>query len=87
MTFTIKALQKKLGEKMYEYYPNMVLRLKVPLMKISEEAIAGAYRQVVASIGTKEYEENIENLNDFVYKLFDLTEAEKNHVEFRYKTK
>ena len=39
MTFTIKALQK-LGEKMYEYYPNMVLRLKVPLMKISEEAIA-----------------------------------------------
>ncbi len=85
--FYYKSFAKKLGEKMYEYYPNMVLRLKVPLMKISEEAIAGAYRQVAASIGTKEYEENIENLNDFVYKLFDLTEAEKNHVEFRYKTK
>ncbi len=85
--FYYKTFAKKLGEKMYEYYPNMVLRLKVPLMKISEEAIYGAYRQVASSVGTEQYEENIENLNDFVYKLFDLTEAEIEYVQSKYETK
>lgn len=85
--FYYKTFAKKLGEKMYEYYPNMVLRLKVPLMKISEEAIYGAYRQLLVSVGTEQYEENIENLNDFVYKLFDLTEAEIEYVQSKYETK
>ncbi len=79
--FYYKTFAKKLGENMYEYYPNMLMKLKIPMLDVDQKMIKEAYRQLLARQEGAEREENLKQLNDFVYRLFHITEEERAIVE------
>ncbi len=79
--FYYKTFAKKLSKKRYEYSPEDILKLKIPIVGISNENIKKAYRQINYSVDTDEYLNNLNEINTFVYKLFDLTNEEIAYIE------
>ncbi len=79
--FYYKTLAKKLSKKRYEYSAENILKLKIPLLDINNENIKKAYRQISHSVNTDSYLSNLNELNSFVYRLFNLTDEEILYVK------
>lgn len=75
--FYFKSYAKKLGENLYDYYPNTVMRLKVPGCDIM--GIGEAVSKILES------DDSVDNsvIDDMVYKLFNITKSERQIIEGR----
>lgn len=75
--FYFKSFAKKLGNNLYDYYPNTVMRLKIPN---EYEYIKG----LAVDIINKPFDYNIEyKLNEYIYKYFNITKDEIEIIEER----
>lgn len=70
--FYIKTMAKKLGDNLYEYYPNKILKLKIPNY-ISE--IEGIVKENI------EIEEKLDRIDYLLCKHFGITEEEYQYIK------
>lgn len=79
--FYFKTFAKKISEKRYEYYSDNLLKLKIPVLNINNENIKKAYKQLTNSVNTNDFLNNMNEINNFVYKIFDLTDDEIYYIK------
>ncbi|MDI6618607.1 MAG: N-6 DNA methylase [Clostridiales bacterium] len=79
--FYFKSFAKKLGNDLYEYYPNTVMRLKVP--EIDDGYIADLVRHI-STCRSEEVSKGIQKeIDRYIYSMFDINESEINIIEGR----
>ena len=79
--FYFKSFAKKLGDDMYEYYPNTVLRLKV--LGEEDSYITNLVRQISDCNDEDNISDLIININRRIYEIFELTNCEIDIIESR----
>ena len=82
--FYFKTFGKKLGGKLYDYYPNTVMRLKIPNSNIKIKDKFKEYYDNIkyyTEVGEKEkVREVMDRIDDELYKYFGLSDEEKRAV-------
>ena len=83
--FYFKSFAKKLGVDLYEYYPNTVLKLKIPdvSMEISDK-FKGFYDKIINLTETtqkKDREALLLEVDRWLYGYFNINEEEINWIE------
>jgi len=95
--FYFKSVAKKLNDKLYEYYPNKLMSLKMKKCEKEQrekiEALVNDIMTHYSKFETKDYlfnkrenhdiSEKIENINKCFYRLYELTDAEIEIIENR----
>jgi len=77
--FYFKCFGKKLGEDLYDYYPNTVMRLKVPLS--DDTYIKGRVLEILDTTSDEMVNFHAKSIDNYLYKFFNLTEKEIQIVE------
>lgn len=70
--FYIKSMAKKLGDDLYEYYPNKILNIKIP-----------SYIKEIDDIVKEDMEldEKIDKIDFILCKYFGITQQEYNYIK------
>lgn len=83
--FYFKRFAKKLGEDLYEYYPNTLLQLKIPkLTKEENQQLKNFYNDLAENLkkGNNEEVENIKGKSDhWLMDYFNLNQEEKSYIK------
>lgn len=77
--FYFKSFGKKLGDNLYDYYPNTVMRLMFPLIK--DEYITSKVRIIMNSKDNKELEAGMKDIDMHLYDMFEVTDREAQVIE------
>ena len=83
--YYFKSYAKKLGEKLYEYYPNTLLKLRIPdLDEESTRLFAGFYDKIIRTGGCGDEHnraEILKTVDQWINAYFNLTEIEIQEIE------
>lgn len=77
--FYFKSFGKKLGEDLYDYYPNTVMRLMIP--DIFESSIIGWVSKIISSSGDSQRKALMEQIDRYIYDIIGLSDREIEIVE------
>jgi adenine-specific DNA-methyltransferase len=77
--FYFKSFAKKLGENMYDYYPNTVMRLMVPVKEDSFIAMSAA--EIMGCSDSYEAGTIMKGIDRYVYEMFSISDEEIELVE------
>lgn len=72
--FYLKSTCKKLGDKLYEYYPNKVLEVPVPL-NYDKDYFDNAYNKIVSGHKTGKAE-----IDEYFYSLFNISKEQEEYI-------
>lgn len=75
--FYFKTFAKKLGENMYDYYPNKVLLLKLPDLK-RVEALAFITKEIMEK--NIEFKEGKEKIDIYLFNYFNISKEEEEEI-------
>ncbi len=83
--FYFKSYGKKLGDKLYEYYPNTLLKLRVPDINEEKNNIFKEYYGKIIELKKNQKIEELMNLlseiDSWIYEFFGLSESEIRVIE------
>ncbi|MDK2906000.1 MAG: adenine-specific DNA-methyltransferase [Eubacteriaceae bacterium] len=80
--YYFKSFAKKLGNDLYEYYPNTVMQLKIPDFNPQQIIQIKEKTGILKGYSRNDSDEGIsESLNHYLYQFFDLSDEEINEIE------
>ncbi|MBC3795690.1 Eco57I restriction-modification methylase domain-containing protein [Acetobacterium tundrae] len=83
--YYFKSFAKKLGDKLYEYYPNTLLKLRIPDLDEESTRLFNGFYDKIIKISLLENEMNrleiLNTVDQWLYQYFELTETEIEEIE------
>jgi len=77
--FYFKSFGKKLGDNLYDYYPNTVMRLMVP--ETEDEYVVGKVKYILGCSDEVHVKSAMRDIDNRIYSMFDITENEIKIIE------
>lgn len=77
--FYFKSFAKKLGDNLYDYYPNTIMRLLIPAHEIG--AITGWAMDILSCTSSVNMKGLMKNIDEYIYDMLKLTDGEIEIVE------
>ena len=78
--FYFKCYGKRIGDNLYDYYPNTVVRMRLNLRDIDEELL-GYSRDLIDWGYISKTNPYIENIDKRIYKMYGLSEKQIRMIE------